>query len=113
MKFLALFIMCATLGLSSNMALAESTALGKTKSRLVLLNGLITEFQDKFGKIPTTEQGLDSLVKKGLIAQYPLDGWGNPFVYRVKNASRFEFELYSLGADGKHGGIKLNADVYK
>jgi len=62
---------------------------------------------------PTTEQGLDALVKKPttepqprkwkrLLESVPIDPWGNPYQYR--NPGKINprsFDLYSWGADRK------------
>jgi general secretion pathway protein G len=69
---------------------------------------------------PSAEQGLDALVNKpageaGWAGPYlkkalPKDPWGNPYVYRVPG-SRGEYDLYSLGRDGKPGGSGEDADI--
>ena len=69
---------------------------------------------------PTAEQGLTALVTKpsdeaGWSGPYlkkavPNDPWGRPYVYRVPGA-RGEFDLYSLGRDGKPGGAGEDADI--
>jgi len=73
---------------------------------------------------PTTEQGLQALVKKpttapqpriwpeeGYLAQMPEDPWGRPYVYRSPGASGRGFDLLSLGKDGKPGGEGVDADI--
>ena len=69
---------------------------------------------------PSAEQGLDALVTKPanetawggpyLKKAVPNDPWGRPYVYRVPG-SRGEFDLYSLGRDGKPGGSGEDADI--
>ena len=72
---------------------------------------------------PSTQQGLDALVKKpsgnpaaknwnkdGYLKRVPVDPWGNPYQYLAPGA-KGAFDLYSLGADGKEGGTELNADI--
>lgn len=72
---------------------------------------------------PTTEQGLVALVEKpttspvpttwpeeGYLSEVPLDPWDRPYVYRSPGADA-EFDLMSLGADGKPGGEGLDADI--
>jgi general secretion pathway protein G len=70
---------------------------------------------------PSTDQGLDALVRKpsgfpepknynpdGYVKKLPTDPWGSPYVYeRTSNG----FNLFSLGADGAEGGDGLNADI--
>jgi len=69
---------------------------------------------------PTAEQGLDALVVKPanetnwsgpyLKKAVPNDPWGRPYVYRVPG-SKGDFDLYSLGKDGKPGGSGEDADI--
>jgi len=40
----------------------------------------------------------------------PLDAWGRPFVYRLPGLGA-DYDLISLGADGKPGGEDLDADI--
>ena len=40
----------------------------------------------------------------------PMDPWGNPFQYRAPGEF-YDFDLYSLGADGAEGGDGENRDV--
>lgn len=72
---------------------------------------------------PSTQQGLEALVKKpsgnpapknwnrdGYLKRVPVDPWGNDYQY-LSPGSKGPFDLYSLGADGKEGGSELNADI--
>jgi len=75
---------------------------------------------------PSAEQGLDALVNKPageaswagpyLKKSVPNDPWGHAYVYRMPG-EKSDFDLYSLGRDGKPGGngedaaIGLNAQV--
>lgn len=77
------------------------------------------------GFYPSTEQGLDALIRKPVIGRIPhnyreggyleqkripLDPWGNPYIY-ISPGVHAEFEIISLGADGKEGGEGKNADI--
>jgi general secretion pathway protein G len=72
---------------------------------------------------PTTDQGLDALVRKptivpdppnwksgGYIDRLPKDPWGNDYQY-ISPGQIGEIDLYSLGADGQPGGESTNADI--
>ena len=69
---------------------------------------------------PTAEQGLEALNSKPsneanwsgpyLKKAVPNDPWGRPYVYRVPG-SKAEYDLYSLGRDGKPGGSGEDADI--
>ncbi|MCQ2030600.1 type II secretion system protein GspG [Stutzerimonas zhaodongensis] len=72
---------------------------------------------------PSTQQGLDALVKKpggnpqpknwnrdGYLKRVPKDPWGNEYQY-LSPGTQGPYDLYSYGADGKQGGSELNADI--
>ncbi len=79
-------------------------------------------FKLQNGTYPTTEEGLEALIKNPDPDKYksfppngfldskstPLDPWKHPYIY-VNNGD--SFDLISLGADGKEGGDKENADI--
>ena len=77
-------------------------------------------FKLDVGRYPTTEEGLDALVKRpgtvnGWTGPYlkggvPSDPWGNPYRYASSGANG-GIEIVSLGADGAPGGEGENADV--
>ena len=73
---------------------------------------------------PSTEQGIQALVTKpsgspeaknwkkgGYIKRLPLDPWKNEYQYSYPGTSGGDFDLYSLGADGKIGGEGNNKDL--
>lgn len=70
---------------------------------------------------PSTDQGLEALVEEpsgqpephnwqGYLDSVPRDPWGNPYQY-LYPGEHAEFDVYSLGADGKPGGEGVNADI--
>jgi len=74
-------------------------------------------------RYPTTDQGLEALVSKpstgpeprnwksgGYLDRLPKDPWGNPYHY-LQPGEHGEFDLYSLGADGRRGGQGPDADI--
>jgi len=71
-------------------------------------------------RYPSAEEGLAALVARpasvsGWNGPYlkkavPSDPWGRPFVYRVPG-EKGDFDLISLGRDGKPGGAGEDADV--
>ncbi len=75
------------------------------------------------GFYPTTEQGIEALLKKpdsapeptnyrpgGYIKKMPTDPWGRPYEYRCPG-EHGDFDLLSLGTDGREGGEDRNADI--
>jgi general secretion pathway protein G len=75
-------------------------------------------FKLDVGRYPTTDEGLDALVKapsgvRGWNGPYvkgdiPLDPWGRPYRYTLQNG---KLEIVSLGADGAPGGEGEDADI--
>ena len=63
---------------------------------------------DKFN-YPTTEEGLEVLIKDYLDKK-PLDPWGRDYFY-LSPGEKGDFDLYSLGADGRIGGTDENTDI--
>jgi general secretion pathway protein G len=73
-------------------------------------------------RYPTTEQGLEALVKQpldpnirnwkqgGYVDGIKKDPWGNDYAY-IAPGTRGEFDLYTLGADGQPGGEGPDADI--
>lgn len=72
---------------------------------------------------PTTDQGLEALVKRpagapeprnwkqgGYLDRLPKDPWGNPYQY-LSPGTHGAIDIYSLGADGRPGGEGINADI--
>ncbi len=71
---------------------------------------------------PTTEQGIDALVTKpndpnvrnwktgGYLDRLPKDPWGNPYLY-LNPGNNGEIDIYTLGRDGRPGGVEINADI--
>ena len=90
------------------------------KAQFESLEKALDQFRLDTRSYPTAEQGLDALVMKpsnanGWSGPYlkkavPNDPWGRPYVYRVPG-SKGDFDLYSLGKDGKPGGTGEDADI--
>jgi general secretion pathway protein G len=74
-------------------------------------------------KYPTTEQGLQALVKQpadptitnyragGYLPSLPKDPWGNPYQYVSPGADGRDYDITSYGRDGKPGGEGYDADI--
>lgn len=72
------------------------------------------------GRYPSTEQGLAALTAKPeAVARWngpylqrsaPSDPWGNPYIYRHPGSAG-DYDLYSLGKDGRPGGEGDDADL--
>lgn len=72
------------------------------------------------GHYPTSEQGLEALVKQPagetkwqgpyLKKAVPLDPWGHPYVYKYPG-DHGDYDILSYGRDGKPGGEGDDADI--
>lgn len=74
-------------------------------------------------KYPTTEQGLEALVKKpndpsltnyragGYLKSLPKDPWGNIYHYTSPGEDGRDYDIISYGRDGKPGGDGYDADI--
>ena len=90
------------------------------RAQIESLEKALDQFRLDTRHYPTAEQGLDALVAKPaneanwtgpyLKKAVPNDPWGRAYVYRVPG-SKGEFDLYSLGKDGKPGGTGEDADI--
>ena len=90
------------------------------KAQIESLEKALDQFRLDNRRYPSTEEGLDALVTKPTTAtswngpylkkSVPSDPWGRAYVYRVPG-SKGEFDLYSLGKDGKPGGTGEDADI--
>ena len=73
-------------------------------------------------RYPTTEQGLQALVKAptspaapnwkvgGYLERLPSDPWGKPYLYLAPGI-KGEVDVFSYGADGQQGGTGKDADI--
>jgi general secretion pathway protein G len=74
-------------------------------------------------KYPTTEQGLQALVKQpvdptitnyrsgGYLGSTPKDPWNRPYQYVSPGADGRDYEITSFGRDGQPGGEGYDADI--
>ena len=108
------------------MGRTEEAKRTKAKLQIENLESALKLYKLDNGAYPTTQQGLDALVRlptQGAIPkswreggylekpQIPLDPWGRAYVYLSPGMKNKDFDLKSLGADGEEGGEGENADV--
>ena len=93
-----------------------------TQNQIRQIEGALELYRLHNERYPDKEQGLDALMKKPEIGRIPknwngpyvrgknlpVDGWGNPFVYKGDGT---DFEIVSYGADGVEGGADADADI--
>jgi len=85
------------------------------------LGGILDLYRLEIGRYPTQDEGLASLVERPAQAEgwngpylrnreSLIDPWGRPYVYRYPG-DHGDYDLYSLGADGREGGDNENRDI--
>ncbi len=85
------------------------------------LDFALFEYKNKYGRYPTTDQGLDALLRppadvdaatfppRGFIEEkFILDPWKRKYEYISDGGS---YEIKTLGADGQPGGEGNNRDI--
>ena len=92
------------------------------KADIATIENGLEMFRLQFNRYPTTSQGLQSLIsapsgidaaqyqRGGYIKKLKDDPWGRPYLY-ASPGQHGEFDIWSLGADGKEGGQGVDADI--
>lgn len=90
------------------------------KAQIDSFEKALDQYRLDVGHYPASDSGLSALmVNPGgeskwqgpyLKKAVPNDPWGNPYIYLIPG-EHGEFDLYSLGRDGKQGGTKEDADI--
>ncbi len=95
----------------------------KAKNDLRLYESALDMYRMDNYRYPTTDQGLEALVKKpsdpsiknwrpeGYVKQLVKDPWNRDYVYQSPGTNGAPFDLYTLGADGQPGGEGPDADL--
>ena len=99
---------------------------GAALAQMCILEDSLKRYKLDNGVFPTTEQGLDALVRRPGVGrlvpnwpeggyldkqEVPRDPWGNPYIYISPGQHSPDYDLKSLGADGLEGGDGYNADI--
>ncbi len=102
---------------------AHDARVAAAKQDVATLSQALAMYRLDNGRLPTAAQGLKALVEKptlepippnwrsgGYIPRLPADPWGAPYQY-ASPGLRGEFDVWSMGADGKTGGEGEAADI--
>ena len=113
----------ATLVLPRVLGRQDEAFIAKAKSDVRALSSALKLYKLDNFNFPSTEQGLEALInqpsgepvakywkKGGYIDRLPADPWGNPYQY-LSPGEKFEFDLWSTGADGQPGGEGVAGDI--
>ncbi|MGL4927961.1 MAG: type II secretion system major pseudopilin GspG [Plesiomonas shigelloides] len=95
----------------------------KVVSDIIALENSLDMYKLDNGIYPSTEQGLQALVKQpsgtpearryrdgGYIKRLPKDPWGNDYQY-LSPGEKGAIDIYSLGADGQENGEGIATDI--
>ena len=101
----------------------DEARVAKAKQDIQSLETALTMFRLDNSKYPTTDQGLQSLVKQptdpsirhwrqgGYLERISKDPWGNDYQYVYPGTHGKEYDLYTLGSDAQPGGEGVAADI--
>ncbi len=102
----------------------DDARVAKAKQDIQAMQTALTMFKLDNYTYPTPEMGLKALAQKpdsttvknwrpgGYLQHLNKDPWGNDYLYQVPGTHGGEYDLYSLGADGRPGGDPpYNADI--
>ena len=96
------------------------------KAQMRILEDALKRYKLDNGYFPTTEQGLEALVRQptsGTLPrnwqqggyldkpEVPADPWGNAYIYISPGQHGPDYDLKSFGADGLEGGEGDDADI--
>lgn len=107
---------------SNIMGKFEESRVDSTKIQIKQLGVTLQDFRRVCGFYPTTDQGLDALVRapsgrecknydpEGFLSskKVPVDAWGNEFLYVSDGA---KYTIKSLGQDAAEGGTGSASDI--
>ena len=99
----------------------DMARVAKTKQDLRALQTALNLYRLDNYRYPTTDQGLQALVSRPVIAplpenwkpyldKLPLDPWGGAYQY-LQPGLQGEVDVMSYGADGQSGGEGFDADI--
>lgn len=96
-----------------------------TQAQITSFEKALERYKFDNGVYPSTEQGLEALVKKpaagtipknwkqgGYLDFIPKDPWNNKYIYICPGINRtLKFDIESYGADSLDGGEGINSDI--
>jgi general secretion pathway protein G len=114
-------LLMGTIGLNV-MKKFDEARVSTTKNQIRQLGLILDDFKRICGNYPSTEQGLDALIKQenapncrnyepgGFIKEgrLPKDPWDGDFVYMSEGG---RYEIKSMGSDSKEGGDGTSKDI--
>jgi len=92
----------------------ERAQVAQARLDICSLQRAVRMFTTDADRLPTNEESLGLLVdsntqRRPYLSGTPIDPWGQPYRYTVPGRAG-EFEIYTLGADGREGGQGVDRD---
>lgn len=95
-------------------AILTDIQLARVKADLSAIEFQLSHYWARNLRVPTEEQGLEALVSKPtvepipegwfqMISRIPMDPWNQEYIYTVPGDHGNQFDLFSIGPDGKRG----------
>ena len=109
MVVIAILGMMATIITVAYVRYLDQSKVDGTKIQMQNVVQALDAYKVQYGAYPTTEQGLQELVTKGVMPSLPKDKWNKEFEYIRHNSSSYTIKSY--GADGQAGGDGFDADL--
>jgi general secretion pathway protein G len=69
---------------------------------------LFKDFYRMMGRYPSEQEAFTTIIQAGVLKEIPVDPWGRPYQYVVRERTG---HVLSLGEDGQPGGVGEAADV--
>lgn len=120
MVVVVILAILATIVVPKIMDRPDDARIAKAKQDIQAISSALNLYKLDNFKYPTTDQGLEALVKPpagatrwrqgGYLDALPIDPWGHPYQY-LSPGQHGAFDVYSLGADGQPGGTGADADI--
>jgi general secretion pathway protein G len=101
----------ATVVVINVMPATDKAAVTKARADIATLEQGVEMFRLNRMRYPNGEEGLQALQREGFVKRLPEDPWGNPYVYAAPGREGRQFDIMSLGADGREGGEDEDADI--
>ena len=101
----------------------DDARVAKAKQDIQAMQTALTMYKLDNYSYPSAELGLKALAQKpdsstvknwrpgGYLQHINKDPWGNDYLYQIPGTHGGDYDLYSLGADGKPGGEGYDADI--
>ncbi|MBD3814238.1 MAG: type II secretion system major pseudopilin GspG [Halothiobacillus sp.] len=120
MVVVVILAILATIVVPKIMDRPDDARIAKAKQDIRAIDSALQLYKLDNLTYPTTDQGLEALVKPpanaknwrqgGYLDRLPIDPWNNPYQY-LSPGQHGAFDVYSLGADGQPGGTGADADI--